>query len=126
MLCGLPLAIAQAATYIRKTGITVEKYISLYQNARSWPSIAAASRSSKPLVDYESSVGITWLLSLEHVRKMNSAAAELVDLWAVLDNKDFSYDMFDHVIDLPMTWGQSQLPYDEDLVSMEEEKWQRR
>ncbi|KAH8174073.1 patatin-like phospholipase domain-containing protein [Sarocladium implicatum] len=126
MLCGLPLAIAQAATYIRKTGISVEKYISLYQNARSWPAVVAASRTSKPLVDYESSVGITWSLSLQHVRKLNSTAAALVDIWAALDNKDFSYDLFDHVIDLPETWGRTQFSYAEDLVSMEQNEWQRK
>ena len=60
LLDGLPLALAQAASYLRET-----------------------------LVDYEQrSIGTTWTISFRAIEARNEKAANLLRLWAFIDNKD--------------------------------------
>ncbi|EGY18632.1 pfs protein [Verticillium dahliae VdLs.17] len=86
LLDDLPLALAQAASYLWETGISIAKYLKIYQHQ--WD-VLMASESGHPLLDYEQgSIATTWTVSLRQIEDMNAAAAaSLLRLWAFLDNK---------------------------------------
>ncbi|KAK4031668.1 hypothetical protein C8A01DRAFT_51327 [Parachaetomium inaequale] len=88
LLDGLPLALAQAASYIRETGLDTASYVRLYQ--QQWDDLMRCDgESGSPLVDYEQgSVGTTWTVSFKAVEAKNKNAANLLRLWAFVDSRD--------------------------------------
>ncbi|KAF2464786.1 uncharacterized protein BDR25DRAFT_319046 [Lindgomyces ingoldianus] len=93
LLDGLPLAIAQASAYLRQSEISVAKYIQLYN--QQWKRLMESQdRTGAPLRDYpDRSVLTTWTISYNAVRAKSTAAANLLLLWACLDNKDLWYGL---------------------------------
>ena len=89
-LGSLPLALAQAGTYIHRTKTNCSKYLELYKT--SWNQLAA---KTPPLEDYgNGSIQTTWMISYERVRKENPIAAKLLLLWGHLDHRDVWYELF--------------------------------
>ncbi|KAK4206258.1 P-loop containing nucleoside triphosphate hydrolase protein, partial [Rhypophila decipiens] len=88
LLDGLPLALAQAASYIRETGLDTASYVRLYK--QQWGDLMGFDgESGSPLVDYEQgSVATTWTISFKAVEAQNKNAANLLRLWAFVDGKD--------------------------------------
>lgn len=93
LLDGLPLALAQAGTYIRETGIDFAKYIDFYK--QQWRDLMELQdRRGAPLYDYGNrSIWTTWTISFKAIQKTNEAAAHLLLLWAFLDNRDLWYGL---------------------------------
>ena len=91
LLDGLPLALAQAGTYIRETGIDFAKYVDFYK--QQWRDLMELQdRRDAPLYDYgDRSIWTTWTISFKAIQKTNEAAANLLLLWAFLDNRDLWY-----------------------------------
>jgi hypothetical protein len=48
----------------------------------------------RPLYDYHGAVGVTWALAMEQVREKSAEAATLAEIWAFLDDRDFTFEMF--------------------------------
>ncbi|KAM7209870.1 HET domain containing protein [Rhypophila decipiens] len=88
LLDGLPLALAQAASYIRETGLDNASYVRLYK--QQWDDLMGSDgESGSPLVDYEQgSVATTWTVSFKAVEAQNKNAANLLRLWAFVDGRD--------------------------------------
>ncbi len=99
MLDGLPLAIAQAGAFLRETKTSIAKYIGFYK--KKWQNLQVDGPFSPPLIDYHSSVQTTWNISYDIVRQEHEDAANLLQLWAYLDNKDLWYELLTGVADLP-------------------------
>jgi tetratricopeptide (TPR) repeat protein len=93
-LDGLPLAIAQAASFLQETGIELQKYIEFYE--QKWQELMKSRDwGAAPLHDYpDRSVWTTWAISFGAIQEMNVAAANLLLLWAFLDSKDLWYGLF--------------------------------
>jgi len=93
LLHGLPLALAQAASYLRETGIDFATYIKFYK--QQWKELMEPhDDTGTPLQDYpDRSVWTTWTISFSAIREKNEAAANLLLLWAHLDNKDVWYGL---------------------------------
>lgn len=101
LLKGLPLALAQAASYLRELRVTVAEYVDMYK--QEWEDLMRHAESTTPLLDYpERSVATTWMISFKAIKRLNGAAAKLLQLWAFFDNKNMSYAIFqgttDHII----------------------------
>ncbi|GKU09218.1 unnamed protein product [Fusarium langsethiae] len=78
-LKGLPLALAQAASYLRETGMDVAAYNEIYE--QQWRRLMG---SDNPLTDYDQgSIATTWAVSLD------ADAINILRLWACLDNEQF-------------------------------------
>src|SRR5687768_6547736 len=128
MLNGLPLAIAQAAVYIKQTGIRISEYIRRYEDAQVWPQVVGADGFIHPLQWHEKTIGITWALCLQRVRELGPVgpiAVHLVHVWAFLDSTDLYYGLFKHVLNFPSVWGLVS-PDEEDLAVVGLESWQSR
>ncbi|KAH8706958.1 hypothetical protein GQ44DRAFT_777616 [Phaeosphaeriaceae sp. PMI808] len=87
LLDGLPLALAQAAAYMSETGTSFSTYTRLYKEQ--WRELMEPyDGRHMPLRSYANgSVATTWMISYRAVRARSEAAANLLLLWAHLDNK---------------------------------------
>ncbi|KAH6974923.1 hypothetical protein EDB80DRAFT_881846 [Ilyonectria destructans] len=87
LLDGLPLALAQAASYLREKGVDVTTYVQIYKHQ--WDELMGSrDASSRPLLDYEQgSIATTWMVSFKEIESKSTDAANLLRLWAFLDNK---------------------------------------
>ncbi|CAM1503382.1 Fc.00g081580.m01.CDS01 [Cosmosporella sp. VM-42] len=87
LLHGLPLALAQAGSYLRETGVDAATYVRIYNEQ--WAELMGpCDASSRPLVDYnQGSVRTTWTISFKEIERRSTNAAKLLRLWAFLDNK---------------------------------------
>jgi hypothetical protein len=73
LLDGLPLAIAQAAAFLRETGSIVSKYLELY--TKEWKDLM----NDTSLRSYSNgSIQTTWMVSYEAIKKRNEVAANLI------------------------------------------------
>ncbi|KAK3935444.1 acyl transferase/acyl hydrolase/lysophospholipase [Diplogelasinospora grovesii] len=103
LLDGLPLALAQAASYLRETELDTASYLRLYK--QQWSELMASdSNSDSPLVDYQRSIATTWTISFQAVEARNRSAADLVRLWAFLDNRDLWHGLIRAATDVSTEW----------------------
>jgi tetratricopeptide (TPR) repeat protein len=93
LLDGLPLALAQATSYIRETGIDTASYVRLYK--QQWDDLMASDGElGSPLLDYDRrSVATTWTVSFKAAEAQNKDAANLLRLWAFVDGRDLWHGM---------------------------------
>jgi tetratricopeptide (TPR) repeat protein len=90
----LPLAIVQAAAYIKVNKITITDYRSLLVKHNRVDKLS--SRESKDMVQYSSvndSVATTWLISMEQIRRDHPSAADYLFFMACVDQKDIPLDL---------------------------------
>ena len=88
-LGGLPLAIVQTGRYMQKTGTTCQNYLRLYNTSRS-----ELQAEVPRMRDYANgSVQTTWMISYDHIKQLDPAAAKLLQLWAYLDHQDLWFEL---------------------------------
>ncbi|KAF5618248.1 tetratricopeptide repeat domain protein [Fusarium sp. NRRL 25303] len=87
LLHGLPLALAQAGSYLREKNVDAATYVRIYN--KQWDELMGPhDASNRPLLDYnQGSVGTTWTISFKEIERQSPSAAKLLRLWAFLDNK---------------------------------------
>src|SRR3954470_7225930 len=94
LLDGLPLALATAGAYLDQVSITCSEYLHLSEG--SWANL---QQTSPEISSYEEkSLYSTWNISFNHVEKSNILSANLLRLWAYLDNRDIWFE-FIHLAD---------------------------
>jgi tetratricopeptide (TPR) repeat protein len=93
LLDGLPLALAQASTFMRETATSFAEYIEFYK--AQWGELMGSHDSSQaPLQEYQNgSVWTTWTISYQAIQQRDKMAANLLLLWACLDNKDLWFEL---------------------------------
>ena len=88
-LDGLPLALVQAARYIRMTGSDIPGYLDLYDS--SWPDLV------KHMPDIHGhkygSIQRTWKISFDKIKRQNPRASNLLQLLALFDCNDIWVDL---------------------------------
>ncbi len=94
LLDGLPLAIAQAGAYLQESGVGVGIYLKFYE--QKWKELMEShDLRDAPLQDYPNrSVWTTWTISYNAIREKDQNAANLLLLWAFLDNRDLWHGLF--------------------------------
>jgi tetratricopeptide (TPR) repeat protein len=91
-LAGFPLALATAGAYIGQSAgeCSAREYLVLYD--QQWHELR---ENADQLLEYEDrTLFSTWNLSLEQVRKQNSAAADLMSFLAYFGNSGLDYELF--------------------------------
>ncbi|KAI1392648.1 uncharacterized protein F4822DRAFT_425851 [Hypoxylon trugodes] len=101
LLDGLPLALAQAAAYLRETKLEFSSYIRHYKEQ--W-NLLMKDEPYPPLIDYEKqhSLSTTWWISFNAIKDISVEATELLMLWAFLDNKVLWYGLLQSVANSTM------------------------
>ena len=88
-LGGLPLVIVQAGRYMQETGTDCQDYLRLYDS--SWSELQAEVPRMR---DYANgSVQTIWMISYDHIKHLDLAAAKLLQLWAYLDHQDLWFEL---------------------------------
>ncbi|KAL5371203.1 hypothetical protein DPSP01_014425 [Paraphaeosphaeria sporulosa] len=88
---GLPLALAQAGSYIRKTSMSALSYAEHYD--KTWKRLMQ-SQGRFALEEYgDRNVLTTWTISYEQVQKQSNEAAWLLKLWGFLDHGELWYTL---------------------------------
>jgi tetratricopeptide (TPR) repeat protein len=87
---GLPLALDQAGAYILETGCDFSTYCEVYQQHRS----RLLRERGKLFIGHPESVATTLLLCLEKIEQMNSAAADILRLCAILRAEAIPEELF--------------------------------
>ena len=85
----LPLAITQAAAFIKENNISVSKYMGILQKS-DLDQVDILSKNlhdSKRNGDTPDSVILTWKISFEQIKKRNPRAAHILSLMSVLDRQ---------------------------------------
>ena len=91
MLGCLPLAIEQAGCYIRTKGISISRYVALYEMNKT-----NALKQKLPLsVYYEHTVLTTWKISFDEVDVRDPLASEMLRLMAFLDSTKIQIELFE-------------------------------
>jgi tetratricopeptide (TPR) repeat protein len=109
----LPLAIAQAASYISEEGVTVTRYLEILRpgNADSKVLLEQDYYDSRRHADIHYSVFQTWKLSFIQIRQQVPRAAEILSLMCVLDKQSISIDLLENE-------GESQVVLDRALATL--------
>ncbi|KAG9647576.1 phospholipase, patatin family protein, partial [Aureobasidium melanogenum] len=91
---GMPLALAQAGSFIHQTDITLREYLGFYDET--WSRLIG-EQDEYPLQEYaQRSMLTTWKISYQQVKRRNREAATLLELWAFLDPKDLWYELISY------------------------------
>lgn len=81
---------------MQQSRIGFAQYIYLYTTQ--WQGLMRSyEEDGIPLPAYQRSIWTTWMVSFEAIREKNSGAADLLLLWALLDNRDLWYGLFDGI-----------------------------
>ena len=83
---------------MRKTGTNASEYIGLYDQA--WARLMEKQHLSTLREDADRSILTTWTLSFNSLRSQSEDAANLLMLWAFLDNRDLWYELLAPALDL--------------------------
>jgi hypothetical protein len=88
-LQNLPLAIAQAASYINEEGVTLARYLELLRpgNADSKVLLEQDYYDSRRHQDTQNSVFQTWKISFDQIQQQTLRAAEILFLMSILDKQ---------------------------------------
>jgi tetratricopeptide (TPR) repeat protein len=94
--------------------LDVTNYIEMYK--QQWGELMATyADSASPLVDYGNhSVATTWMMSFKAIKSKSEIAANLLLIWAFLDNSNLSYDLFH---------GTSSYVLEQGLADPKREQW---
>ena len=101
LLQGLPLAIDQAGSYIRETGTNALEYITLYEET--WGELMNQQHQFSFQESTAPSILTTWTVSFNELQKKSPDAANLLILWAFLDNQDIWYEQFTPALNSDLT-----------------------
>ncbi|KAF2474350.1 TPR repeat protein [Lindgomyces ingoldianus] len=85
----LPLAIAQAAAYLNRTGVSIAKYLQLLQSTEQ-DLVELMSREFRDDTRYKDSanaVATTWVVSFNHIRVHDAVAADLLQFISCIEWK---------------------------------------
>ncbi|MDA1303402.1 MAG: FxSxx-COOH system tetratricopeptide repeat protein [Nitrospirae bacterium] len=85
----LPLALEQAAAYIKETRITTSKYVELAEKQK----VELLKQGKKPS-GYEATVFTTWNLSFQKIQEEDQAASDLLKAFAFLAPDDIPLALF--------------------------------
>lgn len=91
-LCGLPLAITQAASYVNENLMSIEKYL-LMLDAQENDMIELLSQDFEDGWRYKETqnpIAVTWLISFRQIRRLNPLAADYLSFMSCLDPKNIS------------------------------------
>ncbi|KAL8299086.1 hypothetical protein RB593_009138 [Gaeumannomyces tritici] len=84
----LPLAISQAAAYMRRTQTPIKEYLSKLKGGKTrWRILRASEPDVHRRCKVSNSIMETWSISIEHIRRENETAYHILHVLAFLDNQ---------------------------------------
>jgi tetratricopeptide (TPR) repeat protein len=116
LVVGLPLAVSQAAAYMRRMSVTPGEYLAkLAGRKRRWKVLAESEfdRYRRPALS--NSILETWDISMEHIQRENKTAYDILHVLVFLDSQNIPLDLIKKAaalcagtevgLDLKTWWG---------------------
>lgn len=106
----LPLALVQAASFIKSNSISPHRYLEIYQSSDKDKVKLLNQNFEDPRRNGQSRnpVTVTWMISFEQIKKNDSLAAEILSLMSVLDKQAIPKDLLqlgDDTVDFEISLG---------------------
>ncbi|KAL5330889.1 hypothetical protein ACEPPN_000414 [Leptodophora sp. 'Broadleaf-Isolate-01'] len=90
----LPLAISQAAAYIRRTNISVQQYLGFFNESEARQSTLLSHEHQDPhRLQVPNSVMHTWLTSMRQIAEESPCGEKILKTIAFFDNKGLPFDL---------------------------------
>ncbi|RYP11220.1 hypothetical protein DL764_000176 [Monosporascus ibericus] len=90
----LPLAISQAATYMRRTRLSVAEYLGKIQEKKKrWKVLRKSEHDRHRRPQASNSMLETWNISVEYIRQGSEMAYGILNVLAFTDNQNISFQM---------------------------------
>lgn len=90
----LPLAITQAAAYIRRTNTSADEYLkSIQRRRRRWKRLKRAEPDPQRRPEVSNSVLETWNISMEYIKKESPLAYSILMVLAYVDNHSIPFEL---------------------------------
>ncbi|KAI5780091.1 hypothetical protein EDC01DRAFT_633552 [Geopyxis carbonaria] len=92
----LPLAIAQSVAYIKRTGISVLKYLELFNASATTQQMLLnkpLSTNTRDSSTTERTVMMTWGVTMEQIRKEDSLAIDILQFMSLMDTERISLEL---------------------------------
>ncbi|KAI1130080.1 TPR-like protein [Nemania abortiva] len=100
-LDNLPLAISQAAAYMRRTSASIRDYLSLIRNRkRRWKTLRRSEGDRYRQERISNSVLETWDISVQYLRKENELIYNVLHTLAFVDNQNIPFDLIREAVRL--------------------------
>ena len=89
-LCGLPLALVQAASFVNENSMSLERYLLLLiqQEEDMMELLSEDFEDNYRYQNVENPVSATWLVSFQHIEKSNTLAIMFLSFFACIDHRD--------------------------------------
>ena len=89
VLENLPLALVQAAAFIRKNSLSIGSYLELYRknDSAKIDLLSQNFEDTERHPDSKNPVAATWAISFEHIRRTDRLAADMLSLMSVVDRQ---------------------------------------
>ncbi|KAK2035726.1 hypothetical protein LZ31DRAFT_511935, partial [Colletotrichum somersetense] len=95
----LPLAVSQAAAYIRRTSMPVAKYLSrLEAGKKRWKTLQKSEHDRHRRREVPNSILETWTISMEHIRQEDDTAYQLFLTLAYVHNQNIPKSFIDAIV----------------------------
>ncbi|KAL6692037.1 P-loop containing nucleoside triphosphate hydrolase protein [Trichoderma pleuroticola] len=92
----LPLAISQAAAYMRRTLTTVDEYLSkLKDGKKRWRILKQSQSDRHRRREVSNSILETWSISMKHIQIENKTAYQILHIHAFLDNQNIPAELIE-------------------------------
>ncbi|KLU92790.1 hypothetical protein MAPG_11775 [Magnaporthiopsis poae ATCC 64411] len=90
----LPLAISQAAAYMRRTQTPIKEYLSKLKGGKNrWRILRASEPDVHRRCEVSNSILETWSISIEHIRRESETAYHILHVLSFLDNQNIPEPM---------------------------------
>jgi tetratricopeptide (TPR) repeat protein len=90
----LPLAISQAAAYIRKTMTTIEEYmLRLKEGKKRWRILKQSQTDRFRRREVSNSILETWSISMKHLQIENKTSYQILHIHAFMDNQNIPFEL---------------------------------
>ncbi|EPE27492.1 P-loop containing nucleoside triphosphate hydrolase [Glarea lozoyensis ATCC 20868] len=112
-LCGIPLALVQASSFIKQNYLTIPDYLELYR-ASDLDKIELLSEDfDDEIRDSESRnpVATTWSVSFDYIRKRDPLAAEMLSIMSTLDSQAIPESL--------LNFGSNKIKFQKALVTLQ-------
>lgn len=94
LLESLPLAIAQAAAYIRIRRVTIKRYVGLFrQSEERMQQLLSVEFDDKDRMDVPNAVMKTWMISMDLLSKEDPLTRQILMIVACLDRQDIPFKL---------------------------------
>lgn len=87
-LCYLPLAISQAAAYMYRTSMPIEKYLSeILERKKRWKALGKSEHDRYRGSEVSNSIFETWAISIDYLQRENATTHDILHILAYVDSR---------------------------------------